>query len=86
MLVVDVEGHVAARMRREKLTEGVLVTNNIVCGNRGFDNDLPMTCEKFLPSILESGSRLTVWATPDGGQTWWTKTYIGTGERVRRPQ
>jgi hypothetical protein len=57
--------------------------DTITCGNRGFDRDWPMTCEKFLPSLLPAGGRLTVWATPDGGRTWWTKTYVGTGERIK---
>jgi SCP1.201-like deaminase len=82
-LTRHVESHVAARMRRQGLTEGELVLNNITCGNRGFDNDWPMSCERFLRSILPAGTRLTVWATPDGGRTWWTKTYDGTGERIK---
>lgn len=78
-----VEGHVAARMRREGMAEGEVVLNNIPCGNRGYDNDFPYTCEKLLRSVLPSGSRLTVWATQDGGQTWWHRTYVGTGERIK---
>ncbi len=81
-LTRHVESHVAARMRRQRLTEGDVVLNNITCGNRGFDNDWPMCCDRLLPSVLPADTRLTVWATPDGGQTWWTKTYIGTGERI----
>jgi hypothetical protein len=41
---------VAAHMRCEGLTEGELTLNNIVCGNRGYDNDWPVTCEKYLRS------------------------------------
>lgn len=78
-----VESHTAARMRRQGLSEGVLVLNNVTCGNRGFDNDWPATCDKLLPPILPAGSRLTVWATADSGQTWWTKTYVGTGEGIK---
>jgi hypothetical protein len=78
-----VESHAAAGMRRERLQTGELVSNNIVCGNRGYDNDWPMTCETYLPSILPVGATLTVWATPDGGTTWWTKTYTGTGEGIK---
>jgi hypothetical protein len=81
-VISHVESHVAARMRRQGLTEGEVVLNNITCGNRGFDTDWPMTCDRLLPSILPAGARLAVWATPDGGQTWWTKTYVGTGERI----
>lgn len=83
VLTSHVESHAAARMRREGLTEGELISNNIVCGNRGYDNARPMTCEMYLPSLLKRDARLTVWATPDGGQTWWTKTYVGTGERIK---
>lgn len=82
-LTRHMESHVAARMRREGIAEGEVVSNNIVCGNRGYDNNWPMTCENYLPSILPRDARLTVWATPDGGATWWTKTYIGTGEGIR---
>jgi hypothetical protein len=82
VLVRHVESHVAARMRRQRLTEGTLVHNNPTCGTRGFDNDYPNICDKLLPSIPPAGSRLTVWATPDGGRTWRTKTYTGTGERI----
>lgn len=59
-----------------------VVLNNITCGNRGFDREWPATCERYLPSLLPAGAKLTVWATPDGGKTWWTKTYVGTGERI----
>jgi hypothetical protein len=79
-----VESHVAARMRRQGLREGTVVLNNPTCGTREFDRDWPMTCDRYLPSILPLQARLTVWATDDGGNTWWTKTYIGTGERIRR--
>jgi hypothetical protein len=77
-----VESHVAARMRKARIKEGTLVLNNPTCGNRGYDANWPETCEKYLPSLLEKNARLTVWATTDGGTTWWTKTYVGTGERI----
>jgi Double-stranded DNA deaminase toxin A len=77
------DGMLSGRMRRDGIMEGELVSNNIVCGNRGYDNDRPMTCETYLSSILKRDSRLTVWATQDGGRTWWTKTYIGTGEGIK---
>jgi hypothetical protein len=82
VLLVHVESHVAARMRREKLTDGEVTLNNVTCGNRGYDNDWPETCAKYLRSILPKNARLTVWATTDGAETWWTKTYVGTGERI----
>jgi hypothetical protein len=82
-VIGHVESHVAARMRRQGLREGEVVLNNVTCGNRGFDKDYPETCERYLPSLLPKGSRLTVWATTDGGKTWWSKTYVGTGERIR---
>lgn len=83
-VISHVESHVAARMRRQNLTSGEVVLNNITCGNRGFDDDWPATCERYIRALLPAGSRLTVWATPDSGATWWTKTYVGTGERIRR--
>ncbi|MGV9977016.1 DddA-like double-stranded DNA deaminase toxin [Micromonospora wenchangensis] len=83
VLVSHVESHVAARMRRDELDEGELVLNNTTCGTRDFDQDWPLTCDKLLPPVLPAGARLTVWATQDGGRTWWTKTYTGTGERIR---
>jgi len=70
-------------MRRDELHESELVLNNTTCGNRDFDRDWPLTCDKLLPPVLPAGARLTVWATQDGGRTWWTKTYTGTGERIR---
>lgn len=82
-VISHVESHVAARMRAAKLRDGVVVLNNIPCGNRGFDKDFIYTCERHLRSLLPSDARLAVWATPDGGLTWWTRTYVGTGERIR---
>jgi Double-stranded DNA deaminase toxin A len=87
-LISHVESHAAARMREMRRRglpggdEGELMLNNITCGNRGFDNDWTMSCETYLRAILPADARLTVWATPDGGLTWWTKTYIGTGEMI----
>jgi hypothetical protein len=68
-IISHVESHAAARMRRQGLREGTVVLNNLTCGNRGFDEDWPMTCERYLPSLLPAGARLTVWATTDGGAT-----------------
>ena len=51
-LTSHVESHVAAQMRRDGLSEGELTLNNIVCGNRGYDDDYPATCEKYLRSVL----------------------------------
>ena len=83
VLLFHGESHVAARMRREELTDGELILNNVTCGNRGYDNDWPVTCERYLRSILPTEARLTVWATQDGGQSWWSRTYVGTGERIK---
>ena len=79
-----VEGKVAARMRREGLSEGEVVVNNVVCGNNPWDRTADYTCQRVLPSVLPSSSGLTVWGTVDGGVTWWRATYEGTGERIRR--
>ncbi|WP_372446029.1 DddA-like double-stranded DNA deaminase toxin [Micromonospora humidisoli] len=68
---------------RSPENKGELVLNNTTCGTRDFDRDWPLTCDKLLPPVLPAGARLTVWATQDGGRTWWTTTYTGTGERVR---
>lgn len=78
-----VEAHVAARMRRQGLRQGTVVLNNPTCGTRGYDQDWPLTCDRLLPSILAPGAEMTVWSTTDGGTTWQTKTYTGTGERIR---
>jgi hypothetical protein len=68
--------------QRDGLNVGELVVNNVVCGNRGFDDDHPATCEKYPRSVLPANARLTVWATQDGGRTWWNRTYVGTSERI----
>jgi len=78
------ESKVAARMRREDLREAELVIDNTVCGSNPHDLDYAWGCDRILPAILPAGSRLTVWVTRDGGQTWWKRTYIGTGERIKR--
>ena len=81
-LTNHVESHVAALMREKTIQHGELVINNIVCGNRDFDREKSMTCERLLSGILPKDSTLTKWATPDGGKTWWTKTYLGTGTAI----
>lgn len=83
VLLNHVESHVAARMRRRGLTEGTLTLNNRTCGNRGYDATWAASCDALLPTVLPAGAWLTVWSTEDGGHTWWTKTYTGTGERIQ---
>jgi hypothetical protein len=77
------ESKAAAQMRQAHSDTGELVIDNTVCGTNTRDRDYAWTCNKILPSILRPGSRLTVWLTRDGGQTWWRATYVGTGERIR---
>ena len=57
VLLVHVESHVAARMRRGKMNRAELVLNNITCGNRDFDRDWPETCERHLRSVLPGAPR-----------------------------
>jgi hypothetical protein len=60
VLLDHVESHVAARMRRQGLTEGTVALNNLTCGNRGYDADWIASCDKLLPSVLPRAARLTV--------------------------
>ncbi|WP_231399231.1 DddA-like double-stranded DNA deaminase toxin [Longispora fulva] len=83
-LYVHAETKVAAIMRSESLTEAEITIDNTVCGTRDFDRDKAWTCDKVLPSIMPPKSRLTVWATDDGGKMWARGVYVGTGERIRK--
>jgi hypothetical protein len=77
------ESKAAAQMRQQRIAAADLVIDNTVCGTNANDQTHAWACDKILPSILPPGSRLTVWVTRDGGQTWWRGTYVGTGERIR---
>ena len=78
-----VESKVAARMRQDQLRHAEVAIDNTVCGSNPHDLDYPWGCERTLPSILPAGSRLVVWVTRDGGQSWWRRAYTGTGERIK---
>lgn len=52
--------------------EATVVMDRQVCGTREFDRRRPITCDKFLPRILEPGKRLRV-VEPDGTM----RTYHG---------
>lgn len=79
-----VESKAAAHLRRTGAAEADLAIDNTVCGTNDRDRSYSWTCDRVLPAILPSGSRLRLWVTRDGGHTWWHRTYTGTGERIRR--
>lgn len=64
-LATHVEVKVAARMRKEQLSDETLVIDRGVCGTRPFDDQRQYTCDRFLPRILPPGARLRV-VQPDG--------------------
>jgi hypothetical protein len=73
-----VEAQAAAILRRPGAArEASLVLNNPPCDKEG----RPLVCEKLLPHILPSGTRLTVYLS-DGTETRPYKTYVGTGEDI----
>ncbi|MEV0733897.1 DddA-like double-stranded DNA deaminase toxin [Polymorphospora sp. NPDC050346] len=78
------ESKAAAHLRRSGGTGADLAIDNTVCGTNERDQGYPWTCDKILPAILPAGSRLRVWVTRDGGETWWHRIYTGTGERIVR--
>lgn len=77
-----VESKVAAMMRRDGTDKADLVLDNTVCGSNQRDQNFEWACDKVLPAIIPAGSELTVYATRDQGKTWWSRTYVGTGERI----
>ena len=79
-----VESKVAAMMRRDGTAKADLVLDNTVCGSNQRDQSHEWSCDKVLPAIIPAGSELTVYATRDQGRTWWSRTYVGTGERIIR--
>lgn len=64
-LATHVEVKVAARMRKDGLSNETVVIDRGVCGTRSFDAHAKYTCHKYLPSILPPGARLRV-VQPDG--------------------
>jgi hypothetical protein len=79
-----VESKVAARMRDEKRQHAEVTIDNTPCGAAPEEHDYVWGCDRILPGILPVGSTLVVWATCDGGRSFWRRAYHGTGERIRR--
>jgi hypothetical protein len=77
------EMRIAADMRDRKLLGVEVVVDNSLCGTRGFDSDFPLTCDKLLPQVMPNGSQMTVWATTDGGKTFFNRVITGTGSLIR---
>lgn len=77
-LTSHVEAKVAAQMRRGEIAPvATLVLNNAVCHG-------PASCERFLPSILPPGARLTIFVSDSTGPVRLADTYVGTGERIKK--
>ncbi|WP_434742736.1 DddA-like double-stranded DNA deaminase toxin [Micromonospora sp. SH-82] len=70
------EAKLAARMRREHLTDAAVVTNNPPC------DYTPYGCEKILSRLLPAGTRLTVYVRDDDGQVRHWRTYNGNGKAI----
>jgi hypothetical protein len=74
---------VAADMRQRGAATAEMVVDNSMCGTREFDRNYPLNCDKLLPDAMPAGSRLTVWATIDGGRTFYRTVVTGTGNLIR---
>lgn len=83
VLYEHAEMKVAADMRRRKPANVEVVLDNSICGTRELDRRYPLTCDKLLPDAMPAGSRMTIWATVDGGNTFYRKIIEGTGSLVR---
>ncbi|GGM25340.1 DddA-like double-stranded DNA deaminase toxin [Micromonospora yangpuensis] len=71
-----VEGHVAARMRTPNgPREVTLVINKTPCDDR------PFGCDRLLPHLIPTGSRLTVYVVEADGPRF-HRTYQGTGKAI----
>jgi hypothetical protein len=83
------EMQAAADMRRrirenpDANVDTEVVVDNSTCGTRSFDRDKPLTCDKLLADSMPAGSKMTVWATTDGGQTFYQSIIHGTGRLIR---
>lgn len=60
-----------------------VVIDNSVCGSRDFDQHGYLTCDRLLPGAIPAGDTMTVWGSVDGGQTFFRKTFTGTGGLIR---
>ncbi|MFY1623586.1 DddA-like double-stranded DNA deaminase toxin [Micromonospora sp. WMMD735] len=70
------EAKLAARMRRDHLTEATVVTNNPPC------DYTPYGCEKILSRLLPAGTQLAVYVRDDDGQVRHWRTYTGNGKAI----
>jgi hypothetical protein len=70
------EAKLAARMRREQVTQAVVLINNPPCDYE------PYGCEKILSRLLPIGAQLTVYVRDDDGQVRLWRTYTGNGKAI----
>jgi hypothetical protein len=70
------EAKLAARMRREQVTEAAVLANNPPCEYE------PYGCERILSRLLPVGARLTVYVRDDNGQVRLWRTYTGNGKAI----
>ncbi|MEV0006322.1 DddA-like double-stranded DNA deaminase toxin [Micromonospora sp. NPDC050980] len=70
------EAKLAARMRRDHITQAAVVTNNPPC------DYTPYGCEKILSRLLPAGARLAVYVRDDDGQVRHWRTYTGNGKAI----
>jgi hypothetical protein len=60
-----------------------VVLDNTVCGSRDYDLTRDLTCDRLLPGAIPAGDTMTVWGSVDGGQTFFSRTFTGTGSLIR---
>jgi hypothetical protein len=78
--------HAEARPAQQTRTDGrdtEVVVDNTTCGSRTFDAGSPTSCDTLLPGMIPEGSRMTVWGSVDGGQTFFRRVIDGTGSLIR---
>ncbi|MEV6493472.1 DddA-like double-stranded DNA deaminase toxin [Actinoplanes sp. NPDC051633] len=87
----DAEMRAAKQMRLDSAAEAEsreprhmdVVLDNTTCGSRDFDKGRPLTCDQLLPGAMPAGDTMTVYGSVDGGRTFYSKTFTGTGELIR---
>ncbi|MEU5554159.1 DddA-like double-stranded DNA deaminase toxin [Micromonospora sp. NPDC047793] len=70
------EAKLAARMRRDHVTQAAVVTNNPPC------DYTPYGCEKILSRLLPAGAQMDVFVRDDDGQVRHWRTYTGNGKAI----
>lgn len=78
--------HAEARPAHQMRTDGrdtEVVVDNSTCGSRSFDRDSSTSCDTLLPGMIPADSRMTVWGSVDGGQTFFRRVIDGTGSLIR---